>query len=224
MRRFAIAVIVSLSLAAPARADRLPTAEPLPVNMLESSVAYIRIPTFTPEIAQRIRPGIQLAASKKPRGIVLDLRDNQGGDINGVHAVLEALLPKGTPYMRHITATYRRIAATTQPAVIKKSTPVVVLRDARTLNEADIVIYALQKLRGAGILEFSPSRSALKRVFKQNTRMDQYRPIKDSVFFITPDARVIANEGGDQQDLIARAISLVRERSPWEEKRSVGAK
>ena len=218
MHRLAIATIVFFSLVGSTRAaESLPVAEPLPVNMLERAVAYVRIPTFTSNITDRIRPTLLLAASRKPRGIILDLRDHRGGDINGVHAILEALLPKGTPYMRHITATYLRIVATTQSAVIKKSTPVVVLRDARTMNEADIVIYALQKLRHAGVVEFSSDRAALKRVFKQNAAMDQYRPIKDSVFFITPDARIIANEGGEEEDVIGRAIALVREMSPWDE-------
>ncbi len=224
MRLLAIAAFLTLSFVTTAHADRLPTAEPLPMSMLENKIAYVQIRTFTPDMTERIRPTIQLAASKKPRGIILDLRNNQGGDINGVHALLEALLPKGTPYMRHVTATYRRIAFTTQSAVIKKSTPVVVLRGTRTVNEVDIAIYALQKLRGAGILELSADRGALKRTFKQHARMDQYRPIKDSVFFVTPDVRVIVNEGGDQEAFIARAISLVREMSPWDEpQKTIGA-
>lgn len=217
MPRSVLTIALLLSILPAAHAQRLPVAEPLPVTKLEHNVAYIRLSSFGPEVTDRIRPTFQQANAMKPRGIVLDLRNNRGGDANTVHAILEALLPKGTPYMRHVTATYRRIVPTTQASVIKRSTPIVVLRDARTVNEPDIVIYALQKLRGAGVVEFAPDRGALKRAYKQHQRMNQYRPIKESVFFVTPDVRMFQSEGADQEDVIARAISLVREMSPWGE-------
>ncbi|NOS67307.1 MAG: hypothetical protein HOO67_02990 [Candidatus Peribacteraceae bacterium] len=217
MRRLTLLATLLMTFAATAHAQRLPTVEPLPVNKLESNIAYIQLRNLGANLAESIRPTFQLAAKMKPRGIIIDLRGNQGGDINTVHAVFESLLPKGTPYMRHVTATYRRIVPTTQLPVIKKSTPIVVLRDAGTGNESDIVVYILQKLRGAGVLEFTKDRSALKRTFKQQARMDQYRPIKESVFFVTPEIRLIANEGAGPEDVIARAIGMIREMSPWEE-------
>lgn len=217
MFRLALTAAIIMTFATAVSAASASTAAPLPVTMLENKVAYVRVERFTPEITARIRQTLLLAGSKKPRGIILDMRNNQGGDIGSVHAILEALLPKGTPYMRHVTATYFRIAFTAQPAVIKKSTPVVVLRDSRTVNEPAIAIYALQKLRGAGILEFAPDRGALKSIFKQHARMDQYRPIKEPDFFVAPDIRLIANEGSDQEDVIPRAIVFLRESSPWEE-------
>lgn len=121
--------------------------------------------------------------------------------------------------MRLVLPTYRRIVATAHPPVLKKSTPLVVLRAERTVNEPDIAIYALQKLRGAGVLEFAPDRGALKRYFKQNARMSQYMPIKAPTFFVAPDIRLIANEGAGQGDVIARAVSFIRESSPWDEER-----
>ncbi len=225
MRRLTLTAALLMTLVTTAHAaDRLPTAEPLPVMKLESNVAYIRLEKFGPEMIDRIRPTIQQANALKPRGIILDLRNNQGGDSNAVHALLEALLPKGTPYMRHMTAGYRRIDFTTQKPVIKKSTPVVILRDSGTGNEADIAVYVLQKLRGAGILEFAEDRSALKKKYKQHARMDEYRPIKDPVFFVTPDLRLFANEGADQEDVIVRAIGYVRELSPWGEMKAAAKK
>ena len=225
MRHLALTAALLLTVVTTAHAaDRLPTAEPLPVMKPARNVAYIRLEKFGPEMTDRIRPTIQQANKMKPRGIILDLRNNQGGDINAIHALFEALLPKGTPYMRHMTLHYRRIVFTTQIPVIKKSTPVVILRDAGTGNEADIAVYVLQKLRGAGILEFADDRSALKRRFKQHASMDQYRPIKDSVFFVTPDLRLFANEGAEQEDLIVRAIGYVREMSPWGEPKNTAKK
>lgn len=212
-----IAIVAMLCFVGTAHAAGLPLAEPLPVKILQNNVAYVQLGSLTAAMTDAIRPTMDFAASKKARGIVLDLRGNQGGDIGPVYALFDALLPKGTPFMRHILPTYRRIDFTTQLPVIKKSTPVVVIRDAGTSNEADIVVYILQKLRGAGIVEFTPTRAALKKTFKQQARMDQYRPIKEAVFFVTPDVRLIKSEGAGQEDVISRAINYVREMSPWGE-------
>lgn len=219
MHTLAAAVLTALSFVSTARAASSSSAaiEPLPTSMLEHKVAYFKVGQFTPEVTGRIRATMQSIAAQKPRGVILDLRDSSGGDVNTAHAIIESLLPKGTPYMRSVSPLLRTINFTTQIPVLKKSTPVVVLRNARTLNESDIVVYVLQKLRKAVVVELSPTRNALKRAFKQNPRMANYHPIKEGVFFVSPDARVIKSEGGDESDMIPRAIGFVRELSPWDE-------
>ena len=47
--------------------------------------------------------------------------------------------------------------------------------------------------------------------------MDQYRPIKEGIFFVTPDSRVIGSEGATEEDVIPWAISLAKQMSPWDE-------
>lgn len=192
---------------------------PLPTSILQNNIAYFTIGTFTPDVASRMRATIQYIMTFKPRGLVLDLRDNQGGDVDAVHGLLEALLPKGTPYMRTYIGNVRRIQVTAQQPILKRSTPVVVLRNPKTVNEPDIVIYALQKLRGAGVIEYSPTAGALTRIYKQHARMQQFRPIKEAIFYVTPDVRIIGAQGGSETDLIPRAVSLVREMSPWDEQK-----
>jgi hypothetical protein len=207
----------SFAATAPSSYNTVGTTPPLPFTMADYNVAYLRISTFNKTVAQSIRPTMEAIAKAKPRGLIIDLRDNQGGDIDTVHALLESVLPKGTPYMRKITPLVRVLAVTSQIPVIKKSTPIVVLRNSGTVNEPDIVIYVMQKMRGAGVVEFTEHRSALKRKFKQNARMDNYRPIKEGVFFVTPDARVIEDEGAKENDTVNRAITLIREKSPYGE-------
>lgn len=192
---------------------------PLPTMTLENNIAYFKPVEFTKENIARMRPTFQQIAATKPRGIIIDLRNNRGGNIDSVHALLESVMPKGTPYMRFYTSNVKRLAVTAQSPLIKKSTPIVVLRDAGTINESDIIIYVLQKIRKAGVLEFTPGRAALQRKYKQDIRMQNFRPIKEAVFFVTPDVRVIGDEGGDQANAIPRAISFVKELSPWDEKK-----
>ncbi len=197
------------------------TTGPLPTMMLESNIAYFKPVEFSKANASRIRPTFQQIAAKKPRGVIIDLRNNQGGSIDAVHALLESVMPKGTPYMRFYTSSVKRLAVTAQVPLIKKSTPIVVLRNAGTGNESDIVIYVLQKIRRSGVLEFTQHRAALQRKYKQNGRMEDYRPIKEAIFFVTPDVRVIGSEGADEATVIPRAISFIKELSPWDEKKSV---
>lgn len=210
---------VAVCFASTVQAYRLPDAKQLTVEMLKGKVAYVQIGQFTANLIHRIRPTFQNISGLKPRGVIVDFRDSQGGDAGVVQEILESLLPNGTPYMRLVMPTHRSIATTAHPPVLKKSTPLVVLRGERTVNEPDIAIYALQKLRGAGVLELTPDRGAIKRYFKQNARMSQYMPINAPTFFVAPDIRLIVNEGADQEDVIARAISFIRESSPWDEER-----
>ncbi len=225
MRRFLLGILSIIFLIPVSHAaSSAPAKDALWSTMLESKVAYLRINAFTPEIARRVRPELQKLVDLKPRGLILDLRNNQGGEAATAHALLEALLPKDTPYMRYITTVARTLQVTRQAPVLKRSTPIVVLRNQRTVNEPDIVLYALQKIRRSGVLEFSPSRNALKRIYKQHVRMEQYRPIKEAVFFVVPDVRLIGDEGGEESDVIPRAISFIKELSPWDDVRKVGAR
>lgn len=222
----AVSLIAAISLVSTAHAAVSPgSGDPvvLPFTMLEGKIVFVRPGAFTAETARRIRPTLRVISTSKPtpRGLILDLRNNHGGSLDAVHALLESLLPKGTPYMRDYAAGFRRLAVTTQEPTFKRSMPIVVLRNERTVNEADIVVYALQKIRGAGLVEFSPHRAALLRIFKQHARMQHYHPIKEGVFTtVIPDARIIGDEGGDEGDVIPRAVSMIRELSPWDEQRT----
>lgn len=208
-----------LSLATPVSAASVDSSSPasliLPFTIVEGNIAYWRIGPFTRDIVAKIRPTMQQIAKAKPRGLILDFRNNEGGEFDVVHELLQTLLPKGVPYIRFFGVSSRGLKVTAQTPLLKASTPVVVLRNSGTGNEADIAIYILAKLRKAGVQEFSRQRTALVRSFKQNSRMDQYRPIKEGVFFVTPDVRVIGNEGGSEGDMIPRAASFIRELSPW---------
>ncbi len=222
MRRLiTAAVLLSIATtthaASVASSSSSPGLQPLPASMLEYKIAYLRLPKFTADTARRIPVTMQYLNRQKPRGLIIDVRDNQGGEVQTVRGILEALLPKGTPYMRNYSKNVKTLDFTREMPIFKKSMPVVVLRDHRTVNEPDILVYMLQKLRKGGVVEFSPTRDALTRAYKQHVRMDQYRPIKEGVFFVTPDARVIGVEGADQDDVIPRAIIMIREMSPWDE-------
>ncbi|MSR86873.1 hypothetical protein EXS70_01735 [Candidatus Peribacteria bacterium] len=220
MQRIAAIILTSLTLIPVCGAASSSSSAPpdlLPFTILPEKVAFFRPGPFTAQNVPLIRPTLQKIADAKPRGLILDLRNNDGGTPDGVQALLEGLLRKGTPYMRFYTSNVRRLAVTAQMPVFKGSTPVVVLRDERTVNEPDIAIYALQKIRKAGVVEFSSGRAALKRAFKQNARMNDYRPIKEAIFFVTPDVRLIADEGASDGDVIPRAVSFIRELSPFDE-------
>lgn len=223
MRKILLSFITAFALV-PVCSAAVPVAsgnpEILPFTILEGKVAYFKPGEFTSKSVRTIRPTMKAISETKPRGLVIDLRNNMGGDVGVVHALLEALLPKGTPYMRFYSSNVKRLAVTEQPAVFKKSTPVVVLRDHKTVNEPDIAVYALQKIRKAGVLEFSPQRAALQRIYKQNSRMDNFRPIKEAVFFVVPDVRIIGSEGGGEEDMIPRSVIFIKELSPFDEKRT----
>lgn len=190
---------------------------PLPMTPLPGNMAYFKPPTFTKQNAKLIRRTMKMIGDAKPRGLIIDLRNHQGGELTTAEEIIQSFIPRGTAFMRDHSKGLRRPRATRLDPVLKPSLPIVLLRDENTLNEADIVIYILQKLRKAGVVEYSSTRNALKRMYKQHSRMEDYRPIKDSVFFIIPTTRIIGNQGGSQADIIPRAGKLIKDMSPWDE-------
>ncbi len=188
----------------------------LPYTILPSNIAYFAVTRFDAATARKIRPTMEAIAKVKPRGLILDLRNNQGGEFETARALIESLLNNRTPFIRNVNVSFRGKEVTSQKPVFRASIPVVAIRNQYTVNEPDIVIYVLKKIRKGGMVEFSPGRAALQRAFKQNDRMKQYLPIKEASFFVSPDNRVIGNEGGSESDMIGTAEKLIREMSPWE--------
>lgn len=125
-----------------------------------NAVGYLRVKEFVPRTVDRIRQAVgELAGAK---GIVMDLRDNPGGQLEAAFAVANLFLRKGIIFTR-VDRDGRRqpFAAGTQgkgPHV-----PMVILVNDRTASAAEIVAGALklhdraaivgERTRGKGLVQ-----------------------------------------------------------------------
>ncbi len=77
---------------------------PVEYKLLDNQLGYIRILEFSSASSQYFSEAITALQKQKIKGLVLDLRDNPGGDIESVLKISEWLVPKGTTL---ITVKYR---------------------------------------------------------------------------------------------------------------------
>lgn len=77
---------------------------PIEYKLLDNQLGYIRILEFSTSSSKYFEEAITALQKQKIKGLVLDLRDNPGGDIESVLRISEWLVPKGT---KLITVKYR---------------------------------------------------------------------------------------------------------------------
>lgn len=77
---------------------------PVEYRLLDNQLGYIRILEFTSSSSKYFEEAITALQKQNIKGLVLDLRDNPGGDIESVLRISEWLVPKGTTL---ITVKYR---------------------------------------------------------------------------------------------------------------------
>ncbi len=77
---------------------------PIEYKLMDNQVGYIRILEFTSNSSKYFEEAIAALQKQKMKSLVLDLRDNPGGDIESVLRISEWLVPKNTTL---ITVKYR---------------------------------------------------------------------------------------------------------------------
>jgi len=123
-------------------------------GMLDHNVGYIALTTFSeksyPEVKNALR---QLQANPDMKSLVLDLRNNGGGVLDGAVDILGLFLPKGTEVLRTRGKgqVKERIYKTSTPPVDVKM-PIVVLINSNSASASEIVAGALQDLDRAVIV------------------------------------------------------------------------
>lgn len=131
------------------------TIDPLPYyGYIGDGIGYLDITTFNEKTGTEVRNAVA-ALKRDPRvkSLVLDLRDNGGGIVDGAVQVVSNFVPKGTEVLtiRGREARNRRTYKTTSSPQDTKI-PLVVLVNEGTASAAEIVTGALQDLDRAVIV------------------------------------------------------------------------
>lgn len=123
------------------------------------SFAVINFNTFTPQIALELARALNTKL-KHARGLVLDLRDNNGGDAEAMTDIASAFLPTGTLLGRFNDRTGQLTSAPQTRAAMLFAPdemahfagPLVLLTSARTASAAEIFVAALTQHRRAEVV------------------------------------------------------------------------
>ena len=115
-------------------------------------IGYLFIRQFTEGTPQAVASALRELAQKRIRGLVVDLRGNQGGLFEKAIATAELFLPKGTPItkLRHRGGQVEVIAA--QQPGDKVKWPLALLVDRETASSAELLSGALRDGAAAQVL------------------------------------------------------------------------
>ncbi|MEG0183837.1 MAG: S41 family peptidase [Stenotrophomonas sp.] len=123
------------------------------VRVLEGNIGYLRLSTFYPLQLTRQKLAAAFTLLDDTAGLVLDLRQNGGGDDGSADLLVRAFLdPRITSVQQLEQRGTRTPVLLPPPGLPAYTQPLVVLVDRRTGSAAEFVAYSLQALGRARVV------------------------------------------------------------------------
>lgn len=124
--------------------------DPLPYSgVLDGGIGYFNVTTFNANTASEIRKAFEAMKADKTnpvKGVILDLRNNGGGIINGAIDLLSIFLDRGTPVVESRYRDGSVNANRTRKGPVDTHIPLVVMVNGNTASASEIVAGAIQDL------------------------------------------------------------------------------
>lgn len=129
--------------------------EPVPYHRLgDDGIGFISLTTFNEQSADHVRDAIaEMKATGRLRGLILDLRGNGGGVIDGAVGIAGLFVPKGTEIVRtrDASGSNQKIYKTTRKP-IAEDIPLAILINGSTASSSEILAGSMQDLDRAVII------------------------------------------------------------------------
>jgi len=165
-------------------------------RILEEGFGYLRISHFqsrsTEDMLQHLSK-LKRQSGGKLRGLVLDLRNNPGGVLNGAVAVSDAFLTEGIIVYTQGRAVDSRLDFTAAPDDVLEGSPIVVLVNGGSASASEIVAGALQDHKRAVIMGAQTfGKGSVQTIVPVNS----HSAVKlTTARYFTPSGRSIQAEG-----------------------------
>jgi len=159
-------------------------------GMLDEQVGYIRLDKFLENSGQEVKTALENIIKQKPKGLILDLRNNGGGILQEAVKIVNLFVDKNVLVVSQKgrnpekSATYKTMAPAIAPNL-----PVVVLINGTSASASEIVAGALQDLDRAIVVG---QRSYGKGLVQQTFNLPYNSLVKVTVAkYYTPSGRCI---------------------------------
>jgi carboxyl-terminal processing protease len=165
-------------------------------RMLETGFGYVRISQFQSKTAENMVDAVETLKKESDgtlKGLVLDLRNNPGGVLNGAVSVSDAFLKKGLIVYTEGRVNDSKLRFNATPDDILDAAPMVVLVNQGSASASEIVAGALQDHRRAIIVG---SRTFGKGSVQTILPLSNGTAVKlTTARYYTPSGRSIQAEG-----------------------------
>lgn len=135
-----------------ARRKKIET-DPVSYEMLEGNVGFVRLENFYLRSAQQLNAAVDDLVSQGARAIVFDLRNNGGGYLSELTAMLDHLLPEGVIFRSRDRAGHESVTRSDAQCV---ALPMAILVNGNTYSAAEFFAAQLQE-SGAGVIVGEPT-------------------------------------------------------------------
>ncbi|TSC58526.1 MAG: carboxyl-terminal processing protease [Candidatus Peregrinibacteria bacterium Greene0416_19] len=184
---------------------------------MQGEIAVVKLQQFGQITEQTFRAAIEQLNAKRPKGLILDLRNNPGGYLHAAAVVVSAFLPQGSPYASIITKDKTEVEPTDAPAVLDPSVRMIVLINKGSASASEIVAGVLQETGRAMLVgETTYGKGTVQQIFKFKSGSSFKMTIAE---WRTPQGRKIDASGvtpdyqlppGDRDDQLLKAIDLLQ--------------
>ena len=194
-------------------------------KMLEDKIGYIKIESFDSHVSNEFINELTDLKEKGMKKLILDLRNNTGGDVKETIKILDLFLPKKSVLF------YTKDSKENEKAEYAFSdteldVPIIVLGNKYTASASEIIIAALvdhEKAKFVGITTYG--KGVIQTVYETSngaalkiTTMEYFRPSKEKLheIGIKPDVEIKLDENkkdkkGEIIDLqLNKAIELIK--------------
>lgn len=122
-----------------------------PVNweMEDDNIGYVKISNFYTGCSAYLKEAMIDLEYNQARAIIIDVRNNPGGDVAELQAVLDYLLPKGDMFVCQDKNGKETMYSSDADSV---DIPIVIMTTAKTENEAEMFAYVMQDYNAATIV------------------------------------------------------------------------
>lgn len=157
-------------------------------RMIDKTIGYIKVDSFDSHVSDDFTKQYQDLTKKGMKKLILDLRNNAGGDVKETNKMLDVFLPKNTTMYYTKDSKDREIEEVAQDDH-KIDIPIVILANKYSASASEIVIAALldnnkakligEKTYGKGVIQtvFETSTGSALKI----TTMEYFRPNNERI-------------------------------------------
>ena len=168
-------------------------------NAFPHGVGYIRLPRFVPNTTGEVAQAVRELTVKDARVLLLDLRDNPGGDLEpALHTVDLFVGEKEDPILTQVFAGGRSVWTQTSPDPLT-DLPLVVLVNRFTASAAEVVTAALQDYGRALVIGEPTYGKGLRQVLIQRLPASQSY-FEERCALLLTDSRLYRSAGGPLEE------------------------